>query len=115
MSDRATDAGQNIAPPSRSLVDIVRALELSEGELFHQVKRLEDNVTPRTEDEAAHLTDMREGYRSAARYVGILKRYNEGRLRRRGIDYAPDSLHDDDAINDSGIAMPYATDDGAPV
>jgi hypothetical protein len=72
-----------------SLDKLVEALTLTESELGFQVHRLEDMVSPRTDSEAEYHTNLKRGYSDAKYWVGILKRYHEGRLQRQGGDVGP--------------------------
>lgn len=66
-----------------ALVDLVDALSVVEDELGFQVKRLNEHVKARTEEEAKYHDDLRQGYASAQTYVRRLRRYHEGRLDRQ--------------------------------
>jgi hypothetical protein len=75
---------------ARSLPEIVDALEISENELRFHADRIRvpdapesDESTGSTEGETHHLADLKTGYESAAHYIGILRRYQKGRLERQ--------------------------------
>lgn len=65
---------------AHDLSRLVEALHIVEDELSFQVHRLETFVTPRTEEEAQHLEQLKNGYAAARPVVRTLKRYHEGRL-----------------------------------
>lgn len=66
---------------TRDLEQIVECLKVTESELGFQIGRLA-RTSGSTEDERDHLADLVKGYSSAAHYIGILRRYQEGRLSR---------------------------------
>lgn len=87
-----------------------------EAELRFQADRLAKAVTPDTEDEGGHLSDLRYGYENAAealeclrklrdvqRYVGILRRYQEGRLARMQAKEGPVEA----ALDERGRAVAF--------
>lgn len=70
-------------PVTRDLARIIEACEIVEAELRFQSERLEQNVRPESSgSDPQHLADLGAGYASSARYVGILRRYQEGRVER---------------------------------
>lgn len=103
---------RDMAEVAAALASVERALEglmgslphpesskIAEQELRFQADRLAKSVQPDTPDEGGHLSDLRYGYeeaadaleclrklRGAARYVGILRRYQQGRLARMGTE-----------------------------
>lgn len=90
--------------------------KIAEAELRFQASRLERSVQPDTEDESGHLTDLRYGYEGAAdvlaclqklrdaqRYVGILRRYQEGRLARMQAKEGPVEA----ALDERGRAVAF--------
>src|SRR5438105_10911067 len=72
----------NVQPMTRSIGELVEALKKVEAELAFQTDRLSTKVSGRTADEVEHLLDMRNGYENSRKYIGILRRYQEGRLAR---------------------------------
>jgi hypothetical protein len=70
------------SPATRDLSKLVNALVLVEAELGFQVHRLNEHVKPRTKSEIEYHENLKEGYGGARYWVGILKRYHEGRLER---------------------------------
>jgi hypothetical protein len=68
-------------PLTRDVRKIVESAEIMEAELLFQADRLKQSGSTENEDE--HFADLRRGYESAARYVGILKRYQQGRLEKQ--------------------------------
>lgn len=70
-------------PGSTALPSVIYGNELTQRELLFQARRLQETEGV-TESEKAHLADLMSGYIVAAHYVGILKRYLQGRLDRRG-------------------------------
>lgn len=85
----------------RDLKKVVEALEVVGSELHHQVGRIETSVQPDTESENEHLTDLRNGYKAASRYLGILRNYQRARLRRQRGEEAP--LPQADGEEDVGV------------
>lgn len=71
------------AAKQRDLGKLVEALAETEAELDFQVHRLETMVKPTTESEVEYFGKMLQGYRTASRWVGILKRYQQGRIDRQ--------------------------------
>lgn len=68
--------------PTSSLEELIRALEIAQSELNYQLMRLDTHVSPRNEEEAKYHANMKEGYRTAQYWLGILRRYHGGRLER---------------------------------
>ena len=104
MIDRPRDEGEDGVieqPVRRSLPEIIEACAIVEDELAHQIRRLEQYVIPRTEEESLYHADLKEGYRTSNRYVGILRKYQEGRLSRRE---RGDDMDTKGGINASGRA-----------
>lgn len=62
----------------RDLTLLISAIKLVEDELSFQVARLAS-----TTDADGHIADLRDGYTVAKKYLGILRRYQQGRERRR--------------------------------
>ena len=85
-------------PFVRALPELVDALVVVEAELLFQVHRLEEHVKPDTAEEAVYHADLKLGYEQAAKYVGRLKKYHEGRLnkQRRGREGGPSPYREDD-------------------
>jgi hypothetical protein len=73
---------------TRSLPELVRALQIVDSELGFQIHRLSEHVVPRTESEVEYHGNLREGYELARYWVGILRRYHQGRLERKGGEVA---------------------------
>lgn len=71
-------------PRTGSIEKVIEACEIVEAELKFHADRLARNVDPANPSEDEHLADVRQGYRNAARYVGILRHYQEGRVNARG-------------------------------
>lgn len=66
------------------ILEIIRACETVESELIFHAERIERDVEADTKSEHRHLANLAREYRNSARAVGILKRYQKGRLRRSG-------------------------------
>lgn len=64
-----------------SLKRVVVSIKETRSELNFQVERL-SAISSDTPAEREHLNDLKNGYGEAFRYLGILLRYQEGRLRR---------------------------------
>lgn len=64
---------------------MIESLRVSEAELIFHADRIARNVDAATEMEGEHLEDLQAGYRAAARFCAILRRYQEGRARHRGL------------------------------
>ena len=77
------DARRKPEPATRSLAELVRALEIVQEELGFQVHRLNEHVRPRTEAETDYHENLKEGYGKARYWIGILHRYHKGRLDHR--------------------------------
>lgn len=60
----------------------IRSCRNVEEELSFHAQRLENTVKPETESEQEHIINLAKEYRNAARVVGVMRRYQEGRLRR---------------------------------
>jgi hypothetical protein len=69
-------------PKTRNLEDLVGALETTLSELSFQIMRLESHVRPETESEEEYLPKLMEGYKTSRYWVGLLLRYQKGRLDR---------------------------------
>lgn len=82
----AEDKPRETRPVARSLAELVRALHIVESELGFQVHRLNEHVKPRTASEIEYHENLKEGYQTAQRWVGILRRYHQGRLDRAGAE-----------------------------
>jgi hypothetical protein len=95
-------------PITRDLTEVVKALEIVEQEFGFQAERLTRAVQASTENEREHQADLAVGYQTGARYAGILRRYHEGRLRRRESPYRQDS-----SIDASGRAVAHVGDEQA--
>jgi hypothetical protein len=100
-------------PGTRSLPELVRALQIVDSELGFQNHRLEEHVKPRTESEVEYFENLKEGYGKARYWLGILRRYHEGRLERLGENVA-DSLSLD-GIDEKGRATAFADDEDTPL
>jgi hypothetical protein len=91
-------------PITRDLREIISAAETIEAELLFQVDRLKQRGAGSTTNESEHLMDLRQGYEYAARYIAILRRYQQGRLERQGAEREPVGAA---AIDDAGRAIPF--------
>jgi hypothetical protein len=80
---------------------IIGALNIVEAEFRFHADRLERHVEPDTDSERDHLRDLATGYRSAAHHCGILRRYQEGRVRREG------AAVEEDGVDEAGRAGAY--------
>lgn len=78
------DDYSNGLPLVRDLSELIRCLAVAEAEMRYQITRLDNHVRPRTERETKYHQDLREGYRTGARYTAILRRYHEGRAANGG-------------------------------
>jgi hypothetical protein len=91
-------------PLTRDMRRIVEALEIVEQEFLFHAERLERAVEPTTEDETTHHDDLRKGYRESAKYAGILRKYHQGRMQRRGHGRSEPAER---SIDDSGRSSAY--------
>jgi hypothetical protein len=69
-------------PRTRSLSEVVDAIEIVQSELGFQLMRLDSHVRPKTESEDEYLPKLKEGYEQAQYWIGVLYRYQKGRLDR---------------------------------
>lgn len=75
--------GFEMKPLTSDLQKLLDAIDIVGAELHMQVERLDRNVAPDTVGESQHLEDLRKGYAVSSRYLGILRNYQQARLRRR--------------------------------
>lgn len=69
-------------PKTRSIQEVVNALDVVMDELGFQLMRLDEHVKPSTESEEDYLPKLREGYKTSQYWLGVLRRYQQGRLDR---------------------------------
>ena len=60
---------------------VILSIKETRSELDFQIQRLKA-VNSDVEAEREHLEDLERGYKDSFRYLGILLRYQEGRVRR---------------------------------
>lgn len=97
--EREHEEGSGSYPVTRDVRKIVEALEIVAAEFYFQHDRLRTHVKPRTEEEETFHKDLMLGYRNAAHYSKVLRRYHEGRLRRQ--------------VETGSMAMPVVDQPGA--
>ena len=86
-------------PSTRDLGSVIDACRIVEDELTFHATRLDTIGRPTREGEASHHAELASDYKRAARAVGVLRRYQEGRIvREQGRA---------DAIDARGTAQPY--------
>ena len=100
-------------PPMFSKMDkvdrlktLIAATTTTEDELIYQVRRLEQLVKSRTEEERQFHAELKAGYEQAAFYVRTLKRYHEGRLSRL-LEGEKLEEEEDGSISHGGVAQPF--------
>ena len=98
------DDYSNALPLVRDIGEIVRCLAVSEAEVRHQIARLERHVQSRTEKEAQYHRELLDGYRTTARYLAILRRYQQGRLENGG--RAPEPYREE-MVDERGVMGAY--------
>lgn len=70
-------------PLTRDVRVVVAALAIVEAEFAFHAHRLQyGGARVGTENEAQYFRDLLRGYTTGAKFSAILRRYNEGRLRR---------------------------------
>lgn len=105
MSERESSTATEV-PRTRSMHRVVEACEDVEQELGFQIRRLNEHVTPRTEEEKEYFDNLKAGYEGAKRWIAILRRYQQGRLdRTRAGEPAPD--RDAPSIDEDGTSGAY--------
>jgi hypothetical protein len=100
--DRSDDYGNGL-PLVRDLGTLIESLAVAESEMRFQVRRLEQHVRPRTAEEEKYHSDLKEGYRTGARYAAILRRYHEGRLAGGGRNTPYRDTEQPSGIDDRGV------------
>lgn len=78
-----SDAKEMAVPATRDLSKLIEACQTVESELHFQMDRLDTMVQARTPEEADFHVRLRKGYAEAHRFVGILRKYQAGRLARQ--------------------------------
>jgi hypothetical protein len=73
----------NPEPSTTALPSVIYGLKIGRDELIFHANRIRNQTNPLTPAEGDHFGDLASGYIIAAHYVGILLRYQEGRLGRR--------------------------------
>ena len=63
------------------LKGLIASIKETRAELDFQVRRI-DRLDVSTESEKEHLDDLASGYEKAHKYLGILLKYQQGRLER---------------------------------
>lgn len=86
---------------------IIDAALVIENELRYQVGRMSNYVQAKTDEERLHHEDLLQGYGKSEIYVGRLRRYQEGRLRRLLATGDAANVPDDDEAFDGGVPSPY--------
>lgn len=99
-------------PLIRSIPELVISMRIVEAEMWFQIKRLQEHVKARTEEEGLYFDDLELGYRTSARYIRRLRRYHEQRIARKAAtgSTAPETSDHADAIV-GGKATAYTGDE----